>query len=141
MTILTWPSELDPPERDTFSEAWADPRLKRRGETGGPRYRRRFSAVPKLVSMSLFCDRLQKGIFDHFFEQETNFGSRLFWMPDPTTDGWPLVTEDGTLLLTESGVPLLCAAKWLCVFGDDVPVTKIAGVNFRISFSIAVLPR
>lgn len=141
MTILTWPSELDRPERDTFSEAWADPRMKRRGETGGPRYRRRFSAVPKMVSMSLFCSRMQKGVFDRFFEQDCNFGSRLFWMPDPTTDGWPLLTPDGKYLLNENGVKLLMSAQWLCVFGDDVPVSKPVGINFRISFSIAVLPK
>lgn len=141
MTILTWPPELDRPERDSWNAAWMDPRRKRRGDTGGPRYRRRFSAVPKLVSLSLLCSRAQKGIFDRFLTQDTNHGTRLFWMPDPTTDGWALLDEAFVQLLDQDGRPLLMAAQWLCVFGDDMPKETVVGNEFRFNFNIVVLPK
>ncbi|ALF02098.1 hypothetical protein [Salipiger abyssi] len=141
MTPLNWPSELDKPERNSWNAGWNDPRQKRRGETGGPRYRRRYSAVAKPVSLSLVCTRLQKGVFDRFFEQDTNFGSRVFRMPDPTTDGWAMLDENGTAVLDENGVPILMSAQWLCLFGAELPKeTVVEQVKFRLTFTVAVLP-
>lgn len=138
---LTWPADLDPPERSSWNENWMDPRAKRAGEAGAPRYGRRFSAVPKMVALSLICSRAQKGIFDRFLEQDTRFGTRLFWMPDPTTDGWGLLDEMSVPLLDEAGQRVIDAALWLCSFGDDMPTTSVVEqVKFRISFSVVVLP-
>ncbi|MGY9049630.1 MAG: hypothetical protein ACKVKF_21965 [Rhodobacterales bacterium] len=140
MTVLTWPTELPRPERNSWNASWQDPRQNRRGETGGPRYRRRFSAVSKMVSLSVLLSRAEKGIFDRFLKQDTDFGSRLFWMPDPTTDGWALLDEAFAPLLDEAGGPLLMSAQWLCVFGDDFAKETIVGTDFRMTFSVVVLP-
>ena len=137
---LTWPTELDRPERDSWQASFMDPRSRRSGQTGAPRYGRRFSAVPKLVSLSLVCSRSQKGIFDRFFVTDTKFGSCLFWMPDPTTDGWAMLDEEFRPLLDENFRPLLLSAQWLCTFGEEMPTETVQGRDFRISFRVAVLP-
>jgi hypothetical protein len=61
-------------------------------------------------------------------------------MPDPTTDGWPLLDQDGAPLTTEGDVPILLAETWLCLFGDRLPAASIAGLHFRVSMTILVLP-
>lgn len=138
---LTWPPELERPERNSWNARWMDPRSRRSGQAGPPRFGRRFSAVPKLVSLSVVCSRAQKGIFDRFFKADTRFGSRLFWMPDPTSDGWALLDEDFAQLLDQDGRPLLMAAQWLCSFGEDMPSEAVVEqVKFRISFNVVVLP-
>ncbi len=43
-------------------------------------------------------------------------------------------------LLTGAGVPILLAARWLCLFGDTPPSEVVVGVEFRISFSVSVMP-
>lgn len=114
--------------------------MKRRAELGPPGYRRRFSSVAKLVTLSIVIGRDKKAIFDQFFDERTAGGTLPFYMPDPTTDGWPLLSSDGLPLLTGSGVPLLLASRWLCLFGDTLPTETILGVQFRMSFSVVVMP-
>lgn len=140
MTIASWPTELPHPERESWSLSRQDGRMKLRSDAGPPRYRRRFSAVAKLVSLSIIVDRNGKAIFDRFFEETTEDGSLLFYMPDPTTDGWHLFTGAGARLLKSDGTPLLLAGSWLCAWGDQTPTDTILGVEFRISFSVAVMP-
>ncbi|MBN7785132.1 hypothetical protein JYP51_09390 [Ponticoccus gilvus] len=142
MTVsLVWPAELDPPERDGWGASWADPREHRQAERGPSRYGRRVSAVSRHVSLSIVCTRAQKGVFDRFFEQDTRMGSLLFRMPDPATDGWPLLTETFEPLLTETGQPLLDTHLWLCLFAKEMPSeTVVEQVKFRIAFSVEVLP-
>lgn len=138
---LTWPAGLEQPERNSWTESRIDPRTRRAAEAGVPRWRRRFSAVPRTLSMSLVCTRAQKGIFDRFFEQETRHGAHLFWMSDAATDGWALLDEGFTQMLDEAGVPLLDSVMLLCSFGDELPrTTVVEQVKFRISFSLVVLP-
>lgn len=141
MIILTWPDELPRPERNTWQVQPQDARRKRQGDVGPPTYRRRFSRVPKLVTLSVVLDRNQKAIFDNFYHYDCDEGSALFRMPDPTTDGWPLLTSDGVPMLTGDGVPLLLAAQWLCAWGDQTPVETIQGqIEFRKTFSVVVMP-
>jgi len=145
MTIATWPSELPKPDRDTWSRTDQDARRNRQSETGPPLPGRpRYSNAAKLVSLSLYLDRNEKAVFDNFFEFETRRGSLLFWMPDPTTDGWRLFHSDGSPILisggTNDGEPLLLAARWLCSFGKTLPSEAVVGTRFRISFSVTVMP-
>ena len=86
-------------------------------------------------------DRNGKAVFDRFYEQGTAYGSVLFWMPDPVTDGWALNASTGAPLLTGAGAPLVMAALRLCSFGDEPPVeTMIGDVGFRFAFSVVVMP-
>ncbi|MBT9382230.1 hypothetical protein KM176_00010 [Pseudooceanicola sp. CBS1P-1] len=138
--ILDWPTELPRPERNTWSATHQDARRKRQNDAGPPGYSRRFSSVAKLVSLSVILDRNQKAIFDLFFEEDCGYGTALFHMPDPTTDGWALLTSDGVPLLTGDGQPLLMSKIWLCAWGDDVPKETIQGTEFRKTFSVVVMP-
>lgn len=140
MTIPTWPASLPKPERKTWSRSPLEARVKRQTEAGPPGYRRRFSSIAKPVALSIVVSRAGKAVFDQFYEETTAFGGRPFHMPDPTTDGWALLDGAGRPMLTEGGQPILMSAMWLCLFGDDVPKESIEGVNFRMAFSVMVMP-
>ncbi len=140
MTILNWPADLPAPERNTWRSTPQEARQKRQSDAGPQGYRRRFSSVAKTVNLSVILKRQQKAVFDTFFERDTRHGIIKFWMPDPTTDGWALLTSTGSPLLTDDGTPMLLAARWLCQFGEELPVETIQGVEFRKTFSITVLP-
>lgn len=141
MSIPVWPAALDRFERPGWQVQPQDGRQRRGNEAGPPGYRRRFSSVAKGVSLSIVLTRDEKAIFDNFYEDDCAQGSREFWMPDPTTHGWPLLTEDGTPILVEEGVPLHLSERWLCSWGDPPPTEVIVGqVQFRKSFSVWVLP-
>nr|WP_321511093.1 hypothetical protein [uncultured Celeribacter sp.] len=141
MSIQTWPADLPNPERKTWQRTSQDVRRKRTPKAGAPSFGRAYSKAAHTVALSVVLDRNQKAIFDTFFAIDCADGSHLFWMPDPTTDGWPLLTSDGVPLLTGDGAPLLLVAQWLCAWGDDLPVETIEGqVEFRMSFTVIVVP-
>lgn len=140
MTYPVWPSELPAPERDTWQASWSDPRRRRQGDAGPDGYRKRFSSIPRQVALSMVLNREEKARFDRFFEDELDFGIGLFTMPDPTTDGWPVLTADGQPLLMEDGTPITMAQTWLCQWGAEMPVETIQGREFRIRFAVEVLP-
>ncbi|KRB58454.1 hypothetical protein ASE04_27460 [Rhizobium sp. Root708] len=140
MSVAIWPEDLPRPERNTYQRTAAEARLKRQAEAPTPAYRRRFSSVPKMVTLSVMLSRAGKGVFDTFYEEDTSHGALPFYMPDPTTDGWPILTGDGQRLLMSDGRPMLMAARWLCLFGDTLPVETIVGVEFRITFNVSVMP-
>lgn len=138
--IMTWPSEFPPPERDSWQMTRQDARRRRQSETGPPSFRRRFSSAARLVSMSLVLSRAQRSIFDNFYEHDCVDGTRMFRMPDPATDGWAMLDENYTPLLDETGRPLLLSARWLCAWGDQMPVeTVVEQVKFRKTFNIVVI--
>ena len=140
MTYPVWPTQLPRPERAAWSVQPQDARLKRRSDAGPVGYRRRFSSASRTVSMSIFVDRNGKAIFDNFFRDDAALGTGLFWMPDPTTDGWPLKADDGRQILTDDGTPILLSEQLLVTFGDNLPSEVVVGINFRISFSVEVMP-
>lgn len=139
---LIWPTELDPPERESWGAQWDDARAHRSGEGRPSRYGRRMSAVSERVQMSLICTARQRAIFKRFYIRDTRRGALLFWMPDPSRDGWPLATPTGAPLVTPGGAPLQISARWLCLFGRETPTEASANqVEFRMSFAVEVLPR
>lgn len=141
MSYPIWPSGLDSIERDSYQAQPQDARRKRGFENGPPGYRRRFSAVARMVSMSLVTGAEGRARFHGFHDDDCAQGASLFWMPDPTRNGWPLLASDGTPLLAVAGQPLLVAAQWLCAWGDQPPVeTMTEQVKFRISFNVVVMP-
>lgn len=140
MTLPAWPPELPPPSRSSWQLTPQDPRRKRNVAAGPPSYRRKFSAVAKFVNMQIDLSRSEKSMFDQFFAETTRHGTLPFTMPDPTTDGWPLLTSDGIPIVTESDVPILVASVWTCLFGETPPSETHYGLRFRIDFSVVVLP-
>lgn len=141
MSYPSWPARLVQFDRSSWQLQPQEARRRRQGDAGPPAYRRRFSSVSRTLRLSLVVDRTGKAIFDRFFEETTAFGSKLFWMPDPSTDGWGVLNNRGRQLENGSGVPLLMAARWLVSFGDELPVETIVGqTDFRKSFSVVVMP-
>lgn len=135
-----WPQTLPRPTRGGHQASWQEARIAKQAETGPPGYRRRFSSVARPHSLSVILSRSQKGIFDVFYQHEIKHGGVPFWMPDPTTDGWPMLTGDGQPVLTGDGARVVLAARWLCLMGPP-PVETIYGqVEFQISFQVDVLP-
>lgn len=137
--IHDWPETLPRPERASWQSQPMEARRKTQPDAGPPRYRRRFTSVPRLVSLSLILGRQQRAEFDLFW-QATAEGADLFRMPDPTTDGWALLDEEGRPLLVTEGVPLLLSGRWLCAWGDGTPVETLQGGEFRKAFSVVVMP-
>ena len=138
--IAVWPSELPRPERNSWQNQSQEARRMTQSDIGPPRYRRRFSGVPKLVTMTVMLDRNQRAIFDNFYKHDCAWGSHRFWMPDPTTEGWPLFTASGQQLFTHDGRPILMGGRWLCAWGDQPPAETVIGLEFRKSFPVVVLP-
>ncbi len=137
----SWPSELPKPTRKGFRAQNADTRRNRETDAGPPRYGRRYSSVIRTVSLQMAMSRHQKQIFDFFLEETLMHGVSPFWMPDPISDGWPLATEQGEQLLSPDGAPLLMASRWLCLMGEETPLTgPLKGLEFPVSFSVVVMP-
>lgn len=135
-----WPTDLPRPFRDGYQGQAQDPRVRRRAETGPRGHRRRFSAIAQIHSLTIDVSRDQKAVFDKFHKEDTSLGTLPFVMPDPLTDGWPLLAPDGQALLAPDDEPILIAAHWLCQFGETMPVETIRGIRFRITFPLEVLP-
>lgn len=140
--IATWPIALPHPERSGWQLQPQEARRKRQSDAGPPGYRRRFSSVARMVSLSMLLTHNQRAAFDRFFHETCEEGSRRFWMPDPTNDGWPLTTETGAPLLIDAGTqePLVISERWLCAWGEQLPTETVMGVEFRKVFQIVVLP-
>lgn len=140
--IATWPASLPRPERPSWNLTPQELRRKRQSDAGPPGYRRRFSSVARMVTMSVILTHDQRAIFDQFFAETCKYGAIRFWMPDPSTDGWPLTTETGDPLLVNAStkVPLELSERWLCAWGDQLPAETVEGIEFRKTFGIVVLP-
>lgn len=139
MSIPVWPPELSKFFRADYSAQNQDPRL-RRSASGPPAYRRRFSAVARVMQLAIDVTRGEKAIFDTFYDVTTQHGTLPFYMPDPVTDGWAAVDEEGTPLLDESGDAVLITSQLLCQFGETPPVETVMGARFKITFSVVVMP-
>ncbi len=140
MTLPIWPTSLPKPNRQGYQAQSQDPRLRKNNDTGPTGYRRRWSSVSKTVGLIIDVTRSEKAVFDNFHAQTTAFGTKPFWMPDPVTDGWPMLGADGIPILAADGSPLLLSARWLCLFGQSTPSEAVKGVRFIISFSVEVMP-
>lgn len=141
--IANWPTSLPRPERSSWKLQPMDARRKRQGDSGPPGYRRRFSSVPRFLTMSLVLTHDQRAVFDNFFHDTCQEGAISFWMPDPSNDGWPLTRESGEPLLVNALTqePLTISARWLCAWGDELPVeTVVQQVRFQKTFGVVVLP-
>lgn len=141
MTLLAYPPALPRPNRGGYQAQIEDPRIKKSAERGPPGWRRRWSSVARSVSLTTDLSRAQKAVFDGFYEEATGYGSLPFDMPDPVTDGWPMLTAEGAPMLAGDGAPILLAARWVCLFGATPPAETLVGpVTFRKSFSVWVMP-
>ena len=141
MNVAVWPSDLPRPLRSGWQRQAVDARRPRINEAGPVGLGRRYTSVPETVGLTMRVDRVQRDIFDRFVALTLAHGALPFWMPDPSTDGWPLLTPEGVPLLTQEGEPLIMARRWLCQMGSEMPVEgPIQGVTFQFTFTVLVLP-
>lgn len=139
MSIAVWPPSLRKPTRSDYQSLRQDNRLKKRSG-GAPGYRRKYSSAATQVVLMVNMSRADKAVFDAFYDDVTVNGTLPFYMPDPVTDGWALLTNAGQPVLNGDGSPILLSGQWLCLFGDEPPVETLVGVRFNISFSVWVMP-
>ena len=141
MSYPVWPSNLDKFERSGWQQQPQEARRRSQGDAGPPRFRRRFSSVARNVGLTLVVSRANLSRFWNFYNEDCACGSGLFWMPDPSTDGWPLLTNDDQPVLTTTGRPLLLSARWLCAWGDEPPVETVnVQTQFKVTFKVWVMP-
>lgn len=140
MTLPVWPADLPPPLRRGYQGSLLENRLRRSGQGGPPRFERLTSARTRELSLQIVTDRVGKSLFDRFHAETTADGALPFAMPDPVSDGWPLLTPGGDALLAPDGEPLTNAATLLCLFGEALPRDTLQGRDFTITFSVTVLP-
>ena len=141
MSYPVWPAGLDQFERSGYQVQRQDARRRRQADAGPPAFRRRFTSVATMVSLSLVTDRNGKAVFDRVYEDATQLGAWLFWMPDPATQGWPVIAATGSPLLAGDGTPLVMGSRRLVSFGDEPPVETMHGDHeFRIAFGVVVMP-
>lgn len=138
--LPSYPPELPAPLREGYQNARGDGRTRMAEDAGPPNVRRRFSAVANVVSFSTQLDRFQLGRFDRFYDEETKQGTLPFLMPDPGTNGWPLLSDDGMPLLTDEGTPILMTETWLCLFGQQLPAVVTVDMVWKVTFQIVVMP-
>ena len=81
-----------------------------------------YLSVARTVSLQMMLTRVQKQIFDQFHDVTLGFGTAYFWMPKPISDGWPMIAPDREALLSPQDEPLVMAANWLCLMGDEPPL-------------------
>lgn len=140
MSYPRWPAALPKPLREGLSDTAGDGRKMTQPDAGTPRVRRGFSRAAKPVSMTLIVTRSERAVLETFCEETLKNYALAFVMADPQTDGWGICDEAGNPLTDEAGNPLTMVADWLCLFGNPLPTFTPAGVDFRVSFQIMVLP-
>lgn len=141
MSVPVWPTELPQHVRvDAFGSGPRDGRLVTTVETGPPKVRRRGIGVrPLSAAIDVQLDGYAR--FERFWLEETRGGVLPFWMPDVVLDGVGLATDAGDGLTDEAGHPLALTAWALVQFAQAAPAyAAVGGPNFRISFTLSVLP-
>ncbi len=137
---IEWPCDLPLPTLHGVAQSRQNARQERTGETGPPRFRRKFSAASTGVQMQVVADTSQTWHLEKFYADDLQEGSQPFWMVDPMRDGKPLADETGAILLDLGDIPLLLSAKNLCVFGEPPSISRLAATHNSISFSLWYLP-
>lgn len=137
---IEWPKSLPVPTLHGMAQSRQNARQERSGDTGPPRFRRRFSAVATGASMRVVATTTQTWHLEAFYAQTLQEGSLPFLMADPMRDGKPIADGNGTLLLNGDGSPLLLIRKNLCVFDEPPSVSRLAASHNAISFSLWFLP-
>lgn len=140
MTIPMWPTELPRPERAGFQSEAPDGRQSTQLDAGPPRVRRRFSAAVTPIAMTIYVSSDLRARFQRFWSEDTASGSLPFLIPDWRFDLHPLLTADGASALTADGTSLLIEAWALAMFGQEKPRDVPAGIKWRISMSISLMP-
>ena len=141
MSYPEWPAGLVQFERSGWQLQPQEARRRRQSDAGPPGFRRRFSSAARNVSLSLVVPRWDLARFWNFYREDCAAGASYFWMPDPSTDGWRLLTEAGHPVLAGGDQYLLLSARWLCSWGDDPPRESVyAGPDYRLNFSVWVMP-
>ncbi|MEQ1938622.1 hypothetical protein ABMA46_10230 [Mesorhizobium sp. CN5-321] len=116
--MIAWPSTL--PQTfmsDGYQSGEGDGRIRSTTDSGIAKLRRRFSAVARPLSGSMFMTDMQLAAFRTFFEETTGGGSLPFT--------FPAQDEAGT---------------WTVQFGQNVPSWGRMALGWSVKLELVVLP-
>lgn len=139
---VTWPTDL--PQRvlaDGYRRTGPDAVKSTKMDKGPPHTRLQTSSAPRPVDCALLLNFDRVPRFWRFYDEETVFGSKLFFIRDQILDGMPL-QSGGAPLVTGSGEPITISSRWLVMFTPGQPPQESdpRGLTMRISFSLLILP-
>lgn len=141
MAIPWYPTELPVPVRGDYSLSSGDGRTLFQTSAGLSLVRLRSSATADAISFSTILTRWQLERFRRFYRTEAKKGGQPFWLYDPLTDGFPMLTEDLVPVLADDGAPLLLAEVWLTRFGKNLPVERTMSPQIhQVTFELERLP-
>ncbi|PTW61436.1 hypothetical protein C8N35_102145 [Breoghania corrubedonensis] len=141
MSVPLWPSELPRPMRSGYRGGIGDGRQATRPEQGPVRVRRRYSSVAMPLAMTVDVTLDERKRFERFWREDTSEGSLPWLMPDPESDGHPILTTDGAPLLTADGAPLLLSHWWLVMFDtQSAPSWSPRGIRWQVQMTLMIMP-
>ncbi len=115
--MADWPATLpQKPQQDGFSSTKVDGRLRTSMSEGPEKVRRRFTAVPEILTCSFIFSPTQLSTFNTFFDDTLAGGSMTYLWDHPISD-----------------VNSVCRIK-------DMPVLSPKGLSWQVAFTVEVLP-
>lgn len=141
MTYQTWPAELPRPLREGLSTETPDQRRVKATEIGPPETRDRRTLVPRRIAMQFVLSRAEFAILEAFYDDTIGRGASYFWMPDPITDGWPVLDEAFHQVWDQDGMLVLVSALELCSWRGGRPsVRGLRGMKFIVPVAVDIMP-
>lgn len=116
--MISWPSTL--PQRalrDGYQSGLGDGRARTETDAGIAKVRRRFSAIPRPLTFSMYMSAAQLATFKTFMTTDTAGGIKPFTFPGQDEDG-----------------------SWIVQFGREMPRWVPKGIDWIVSFDLVILP-
>jgi len=133
------PDELRYPMRQGYLFSRGEGRRMPSPDSGPPTPSPKRTLVADRVQLTLDLSRAERAIWDRFYIDEIKRGIWPFAMPDPETDGWPMLDDQYRPILNEAGVPILLTETWVAMIGRT-PSHTPSGVHNRVSFDLWIMP-
>jgi len=137
------PAELRYPLEQGYQFARGEGRRMPTPDAGPPIAGPRRTLVADRVQLTLQLSRAERAIFDRFYLDDLKRGIWPFAMPDPETDGWPMLDENFGLMLDDEGEPILLDEIWVAMIGTppvSSAVPNSSGTYSRVSFDLWIMP-
>lgn len=83
-STIDWPSNIPYDlDRQGYREALADNVVRSQVSAGPPKRRKRFTAAPRPLRGQIMMTRAELTLFETFFDETTDYGTRSFNFPRP----------------------------------------------------------
>ena len=138
-TMPVLPAELRYPLEQGYQFARGEGRRLPAPDAGPPLSAPRQTLVADRVQLTLQLSRAELAIFDNFHLVTLKRGVWPFSMPNPETDGWPLLDDEYQPILDDEGEPIGLTETWTAMIGSQ-PSRSVTGTYFRVSFDLWIMP-